>query len=43
MGYAHLLQDHKREASAKIGKWATMDSNMDTKDHAKEKGYGLSP
>ncbi len=36
MRYAHLAQHHKREAIAKIGKLVTMDTNMDTKDPAKE-------
>jgi thioredoxin reductase len=38
MRYAHLAQDHKRAAIGKIGKLVTMDTNMDTKDQAKEKG-----
>jgi integrase len=36
MRYAHLAQDHKREAIAKIGKLVAMDTNMDTKDPVKE-------
>jgi hypothetical protein len=39
--YAHLAQDHKREAIGKIGKLVAVDTYMDTKDPAKEKGLRL--
>lgn len=33
--YAHLAQDHKREAIARIGKLVMSDTNNDTSDLAK--------
>ncbi len=38
MRYAHLAQDHKREAISRIGKLVATDTNIDTKPQAKEKG-----
>ena len=40
--YAHLAQDHKREAIAKMGKLVAMDTYMDTKTSATEKGVRLA-
>jgi integrase len=36
--YAHLAQDHKQKAIAKIGKMVAMDTYMDTKPAEKEEG-----
>jgi translation elongation factor EF-G len=36
--YAHLSQDHKRDAISSIGKLLTIDTNMDTKPQENEKG-----
>jgi integrase len=40
--YAHLAQDHKREAIAKVGKLVVMDTYMDTKRQEEEKGLRLT-
>jgi integrase len=40
--YAHLAQDHKREAIAKVGKLVAMDTYMDTKPQEEEKGLRLA-
>ena len=36
--YAHLAQDHKREAIGRIGKLVALDTYMDTKPPEKEEG-----
>ena len=36
--YAHLGQDHKREAISRIGKLVSYDTNSDTKSSDKEEG-----
>jgi integrase len=40
--YAHLAQDHKREAIAKVAKLVVMDTYMDTKPQEEEKGLRLA-